>query len=142
MSTQTPTEERVNVLETKIHRVEAMLKLLLESGIAPLNKAGDETSETEIPVDSYLHLVQRPHSWRQQLFIKGRNLSVRQLVGTALANRMNEEEAAEDLSLPIEAIREAFAYFDQNKELLELESAFERYIVSQWSKTRGPQPVS
>ena len=35
----------------------------------------------------WLHLVRRPHPWRSQLYLRGRNMTVRQLVGTVKANR-------------------------------------------------------
>src|SRR5688572_10935410 len=52
------------------------------------------------------YLVARPHRWRRQLCIKGRNMTVGQLVGTLRANRMTAEQAAENLDLPLAAIYE------------------------------------
>ena len=68
-------------------------------------------------------------------------MTVRQLVGTVKANKLNEEEAAKDLGLPVEAIREAFAYCDANPEAIELDAAYERYLRKMRGVGRGPQPV-
>jgi hypothetical protein len=80
--------------------------------------AGPSAQEThgprETPAPPWEHLVVRNHPWRKQLYIKGRNMTVRQLVGTVKANRFTEEQGAQDLHLPVEAIREALAYFEAN----------------------------
>ena len=52
-------------------------------------------------------------------------MTVRQLVGTVKANELSLEEAASDLDLPVEAIREALEYAEQNEELLRLETEIE-----------------
>jgi uncharacterized protein (DUF433 family) len=95
----------------------------------------------ETPVEPWKHLVARRHPWRKQLFLKGRNMTVRQLVGTVKANNFSEEQAAKDLGLPVEAIREAFAYFDANPEVIELDAAYERYLRKLRGLGRGPEPV-
>jgi uncharacterized protein (DUF433 family) len=95
----------------------------------------------ETPVEPWQHLVARRHPWRKQLFLKGRNMTARQLVGTVKANKFTEEQAAKDLGLPVEAIREAFAYFDANPEVIELDAAHERYLRKLRGVGRGPQPV-
>ncbi len=91
---------------------------------------------------AWKHLVARPHPWRKQLYLKGRNMTVRQLVGGILADRLTEEQAAANWDLPLEAIREALAYAEQNKELLEYETAYERYLSSQRGVrlVSGPRP--
>ena len=63
----------------------------------------------ELPVEGWDHLVARRHPWRKQLFVAGRNLTVRQLTGTVRANGWSDEEAAEALDLPAAAVREAMA---------------------------------
>jgi uncharacterized protein (DUF433 family) len=74
----------------------------------------------------WVYLVERPHPWRRQLSIKGRNLTVGQLMGTLRANNLSMEQAAEAFDLPLEAIREAAIYSEQNCGLIELEAAEER----------------
>ncbi len=95
----------------------------------------------ETPVEPWKHLVARKHPWRKQLYLKGRNMTVRQLVWSARANKFTEEQAAVNYDLPVQAIREAFAYAEANRELLDLEGSYERYLLSQGGKRRGPQPV-
>jgi uncharacterized protein (DUF433 family) len=101
-----------------------------------------EGGPLETPVEPWKHLVARKHPWRRQLYIKGRNMTVRQLVWSARVNKLTEEQAAANYHLPVEAIREAFAYADTNRELLDLEGSYEKYLLSQRGKPRGPQPVS
>lgn len=60
--------------------------------------------------NAYAYLVARPHSWRKQLYLQGRNMTVGQLVATMRANKLSPEEAADDLSLPIAQVQEALAY--------------------------------
>jgi hypothetical protein len=63
------------------------------------------------------------------------------IVGTVKANKFSEEQAAKDRGLPVEAIREAFAYFDANPEVIESDAAYERYLRKSRGLGRGPQPV-
>ena len=108
----------------------------------PGQQGADNSSlPVETPVEPWKHLVARRHPWRKQLFLKGRNMTVRQLVGTVKANKFSEEQAAKDLGLPVEAIREAFAYFEANPEVIELDAAHERYLRKIQGVGRGPQPV-
>lgn len=71
--------------------------------------------------ESYKYLVARPHPWRRQLCLKGRNMTVGQMVATMKANDLSPEEAAEDLELPLDQVHEALAYYDLNRDLIELE---------------------
>jgi uncharacterized protein (DUF433 family) len=96
----------------------------------------------ETPSPPWKYLVVRKHPWRKQLYIKGRNLTVRQLVGTVKASHFTEEQAAQDLHLPVEAIREALAYFEANPEVIALDHATEMYLLSlDGGKGRGPESV-
>jgi len=95
---------------------------------------------TERAAPPWRHLVARHHPWRQQLCIKGRNMTVRQLVGTVQANQLSLEEAAQDLDLPLEAIHEALAYAEENADLLRLETEMEALLLKR-GKARGSPPV-
>jgi uncharacterized protein (DUF433 family) len=96
----------------------------------------------EAAAPPWKYLVVRKHPWRKQLHIKGRNMTVRQLVGTVKASRFTDEEAAKDLHLPVEAIREALAYFEANPEVIALDHATEMYLLSlNGGKGRGPESV-
>jgi uncharacterized protein (DUF433 family) len=104
--------------------------------------ASDRLELRETAVDPWQHLVRRQHPWRQQLYIKGRNLTARQLIGSMKANGFDEEKAAADYRLPVEAIREALAYVEKNQELLEIEAEIERLMLKRGGVARGPQPVA
>jgi uncharacterized protein (DUF433 family) len=77
------------------------------------------------------YLIARPHRWRRQLSIKGRNMTVGQLVSTLRANRMTPEQASEQLDLPLAAICEALTYYAENRDLIELEATEERHRLAQ-----------
>jgi uncharacterized protein (DUF433 family) len=98
-------------------------------------------TEKETPVDPWKHLVARKHPWRKQLFIKGRKMTVRQLVGGIKANQLTDEQAAANYHLPVEAIREALAYFEANPEVIALDAAHERYLEKLRGRGRGPESV-
>jgi uncharacterized protein (DUF433 family) len=95
----------------------------------------------EQPLKGWSHLVSRRHPWRRQAYLQGRNLTVRQLVGTVKANGWNEEQAARNLDLPVEAIREALRYAEENRELLDFEAAYERLILACEGKRNGAAAV-
>ena len=69
----------------------------------------------------YKYLESRPHRWRKQLCIKGRNMTVWHVVGGMRADGYTKEEAAENYSLPIEAVEEALQYYVENRALIEAE---------------------
>ena len=96
----------------------------------------------ETPAPPWKYLVVRKHPWRKQLYIKGRNMTVRHLVGGVKANKFSDEQAAENYDLPVEAIREALAYFEANPEVIALDHATEMYLLSpEGGKGRGPESV-
>jgi uncharacterized protein (DUF433 family) len=69
----------------------------------------------------YRYLVSRSHPWRRQLWLKGRNMTVGQLIATMNVEDMSPEQAADRLELPIDQIREALAYYAANRDLVDLE---------------------
>lgn len=101
-----------------------------------------EPTPIETPAEGWQYLVHRRHPWRRQLYIAGRNMTARQLVGSMLANQMDAEQVAADFHLPVEAVREALAYVEANKELLATEAEIERLMLQRGGVARGPQPVS
>lgn len=119
--------DRLDTIEQRLRRLEARI----DRG---------ETRASAVP--PWQHLVRRPHPWRQQLYVKGRNLTARQLVGAMKANQLDEETTAADYRLPVEAIREAVAYVEINRELLETEAEIERLMLKRGGTVRGPQAVS
>src|SRR5208283_402100 len=87
------------------------------------------SSGKEVP--RWQYLLARPHRWRRQLSIKGRNLTVGQLVSTVRANRYTPEQASEELELPLAAIYEALAYYAEHRDLIEMEASEGRRRVGE-----------
>jgi uncharacterized protein (DUF433 family) len=123
----TNTADRLDTIENRLRRLEERI---------------DQRETRETAVEPWQYLVRRQHPWRKQLYLKGRNMTARQLVGSMKANDLNETAAAEDYRLPADAIREALAYVERNKELLETEAEIERLMLKRGGVARGPQPVS
>jgi uncharacterized protein (DUF433 family) len=114
----------------------------IESRLRRLEEKIDQSEKREVPVEPWQYLVRRQHPWRRQLYFKGRNMTARQLVGSMKANDLDETAVAADNRLPLEAIREALAYVERNRELLETEAEIERLMLKRGGVARGPQPVS
>ena len=74
----------------------------------------------------YEHLVVRPESNYKQAYLRGRNMRVGQLIYKMRANGLSAEEAAEDMDLPLEQVREAQIYYQINRELIEQETEDEK----------------
>ncbi len=102
---------------------------------------GPATAPQELPVPGWQHLVMRRHPWRRQLSLAGRNMTVRQLVNTVKVNGWSEDEAARNLDLPVEAIREAFRYASENAKLLAAEAEYERLSLARRGHGRGTRAV-
>lgn len=81
----------------------------------------------------YKYLEARPPSESKQLFIKGRNMTVWHLIGTLRAHGMTKEETAADLDLPVEAVEEALAYYQENRAMIEAEVEAE----GRWMREHG-----
>ena len=141
METQSPSAEaRLAALEARLARIESALRHL-PGLLDPNPVANGSLAEWETPAEPWKHLVVRKHPWRKQLYLKGRNMTVRVLVRTVKSNGFTEEEAAADLHLPVEAIREALAYFEANPEVIALDHAYELYLRKTQGVGRGPQSV-
>ena len=123
----THTPDRLDSIESRLRRLEERI---------------DRREMREAAVEPWQYLVRRQHPWRKQLYVKGRNLTARQLVGSMKANQLDEEAAAADHRVPVEAVREALAYVESNRELLETEAEIERLMLKRGGVARGPQPVS
>ncbi|SRR5258708_801364 len=123
----THTTDRLDTIESRLRRLEEKI---------------DRKEMREATVEPWQYMVRRQHAWRKQLYVKGRNMTARQLVGSMKANQLDEEAAAADNHVPVEAVREALAYVASNRELLETEAEIERLMVKRGAVARGPQPVS
>jgi uncharacterized protein (DUF433 family) len=91
---------------------------------------------------NYQYLAARPHPWKKQLFLKGRNMTVGQLISTMQANQLSIEEAAEDLDLPVEQIQEALAYYQTHQTLVDLEAREEAARLASKGYHTGDQAQS
>jgi len=86
-------------------------------------------------LSSWTYLVERPHSWKKQLFVKGRKLTAAQVWLDMQANKMTPSEAAENWELPEEAISEITEYCESNTPLLKMEADEEKLsLISQGVK--------
>jgi uncharacterized protein (DUF433 family) len=73
----------------------------------------------------YKYLEARPDSWRKQLYLKERNMTVWQVVGRMQAHGDSSAEAAEQFDLPLEAVLEAVDYYQRHKDLVDADTAEE-----------------
>jgi uncharacterized protein (DUF433 family) len=102
-----------------------------------------ETSQAETTTSPrWKFLVERSHSWRRQLCIKGRNMTAAQLVSAMNANRLSAEQAAVDFDLPLEAVQEALSYCGEQAELIAIEANEERRRLVEKGHRLGPSTLS
>ena len=81
-------------------------------------------------------LVSRP-GWRSTPWFKGRRLHVGDVVHAMEANDYTQQEVADELELPLEAVAEALAYCRSNRELLDAE---DREAALRAQRTHGESP--
>jgi len=91
--------------------------------------------------DHYRYLVAKPDKWRKQLYLKGRNMTVGQLMYSMRANNLSAEEAAADMDLPIEQVREAQVYYEIHRDLIEREADEEKQYLLNGGVPLEPAPV-
>lgn len=121
MSSATATPVDNNQYEALLRRLDK-LEQTMDRVVALLER----TQPAALP---WKHLEPRKHPWRRQLYVKGRNMTARQAVGKYYANHWTVEEAARNLELPVEAIRELLEYTEKEKSLLEYEAMYEQHLV-------------
>jgi uncharacterized protein (DUF433 family) len=63
-------------------------------------------------------LVERPHAWRRQPWIKGRRVTAGDLARTIEIEGWTVEQAAAEYDLPVEAVREAVQYLATHRDLV------------------------
>ena len=90
----------------------------------------------------YRYLVTRSKKGRKQAYLKGRNMSVGQLIYTMRANDLSVEEAASDFDLPVAQVREAQAYYQVNRERVEADVEEEKRVLLSQGVQIEPSPVS
>ncbi len=92
--------------------------------------------------DLYEYLVARPDSWRRQLWLRGRHMTVGQLVAWMTANNLSPVEAAEDFDLPLTQVEEALAYYDMHRDLVDNELREEKTYLQRKGYAVEPAAVS
>jgi hypothetical protein len=106
----------------------ARLAKAIEDGFTivaiPVNEARSADATPDLtnavaPERRYHHLVRVPHSWRRQFSLKGRRVTVGQLVAQMKINAMDVDAAASAFDLVPEAVVEALDYAAKNAPLLE-----------------------
>jgi uncharacterized protein (DUF433 family) len=116
-----------------------MLQNKLEEVLSRVQRLEEQISPLTAETARWRYLVARPHPWRRQLAMKGRNMTVGQMVSTLRANQLSPEQASQDLELPLEAIHEALTYYTENRALIELEAAEERRRLTERGYPLEPQ---
>jgi uncharacterized protein (DUF433 family) len=121
-------EATLNEVLNRLGRIENEMTLLRQAlgDLATQPEHGPANGSQEFPVEGWSHLVLRSHPWRRQLSLQGRNLTVGQFLSTIRANQLTAEQASEAFDLPLAAVQEALAYGEQNRALIEWETAEER----------------
>ena len=92
--------------------------------------------------ETYRFLERRPHPWRKELWVVGRNMTVGHLLYHMRANKFTAEEAAEDFELPLELVHEALLYYLRHKDLIEADVNEERRQAEAIVTYRGSAAVS
>ena len=70
---------------------------------------------------TYEWLEPKPYKNTRQLGIKGRNMTVWNLVAPVVVSGRTPEKVARDYRLPVEAVTEALEYYRANKEWIDAE---------------------
>lgn len=91
--------------------------------------------------ERWMWLIEQPHPWRRQLWIKGRHMTAGQLVGHVNGNQWTPEEAARQFDLPVEAVLEARQYVEANRELIEAETVEEERAAARMATAHPPEVV-
>lgn len=91
--------------------------------------------------DRWSWLIERPHPWRRQLWVKGRRIRAAEVAGDIAANAWTPEEAARQFDLPLDAVLEAQRYVAANGELIGAETVEERRILLNAATLHPPEAV-
>lgn len=91
--------------------------------------------------EHYQYLAARPETGRKQLFLKGRTMTVGQLVYKMRANQLSPKDAATDMDLPLDQVREALAYYETHQDLIESEMAEDKQVLLSKGVKLEPDPI-
>jgi hypothetical protein len=128
--------DRLRNIEDRLARLEVLLWLDV------LRDKHSRIAAKETAIDPWRFLVRRQHPWRKQLYLQGRNLTARQLVGAMKANQLDDEAAAANYHLPVAAVREALAYVEESRTLLETEAEIEWLMHQREGGAHATEAVS
>ncbi len=111
-----------------IHVLAAVARDLEEGGRLYVHDSSGKITRVIIPEletagrSPWKYLVERPHPWRRQMYLKGRRLLASTVWSDLRANGMSLEEAAENWNLPREAVEECMRYGEANADLIRMEA--------------------
>src|SRR5690348_4314217 len=99
--------------------------------LAPWEQVMASSSQTEASAtdaSEYSWLEPHPDNWRKQLWLKGRNMTVGQLVYSMRASGLLDDAAAaaRNFALPVEQVQEALDYVRRYRALIEEEADQEK----------------
>lgn len=128
-----------NMKETIVRALDVVFTL--KSNLTRGNRLFLHTSQGEVRLlipelesncsQDWLYLVQRPHTCRKQLYIKGRKLLASTVWQDLIINKMSKEEASDNWNLPIAVIEEVIAYSESHQDLIKLEAEEEAYRLKE-----------
>lgn len=99
-------------------------------------------NSTASDAEEYRYLERRPESWRHELFLKGRNMTVGHLVYGMRANGLTADQAVENYDLPLEQILEALRYYERHRDVIEADVDEERRRAVERGIALDPPTVS
>ena len=114
----------VRVLSTLVREAQTGRRLYLGTADGTMDRLIIPELE---PNNSFQYLVERPHAWRRQLYVKGRRLLASTVWADMQSNGHNIAEAADDWDLPLEAIEEIVRYCEGHQRLIGMEADEERH---------------
>ncbi|MEO1634314.1 MAG: hypothetical protein AAFS04_04425 [Cyanobacteria bacterium J06631_9] len=80
--------------------------------------------------ESWKFLWSYPHTWRQQLYMKGRKLPASIVWSDMLTNKMTMEETADNWDLTLAEVKEAVCYCESHRELIAQEAKIDREALT------------
>lgn len=93
----------------------------MKDGVQVRNGAGTIVARQEETFTTYDYLVERPHPWRKQLSLRGRNITVGQFVASMRANNLSPEDAVDNFDVPLTQVMEVLAYYATHQALVDEE---------------------
>lgn len=97
---------------------------------------------TPVLFEHYRYLVARPDKASAQPYLKGRNMTVGQLVYKMRANELGPEQASADMDLPLEQVLESLAFYSTHQPLVDSEMAEVKQVLLSQGVALEPDVVS